>query len=110
MISLEEARAVAVGYVRNVSSEVGTECVLVDSATQDTSSAFVFYYNTKAFLDTGNSRHALAGNGPLIVTKADGQLHACGSAERIEHYLENLSRYGSLYPPNPQGCSDDKKR
>ena len=34
--------------------------------------AWVASYNTRVFVETGSARHALAGNGPIIIDKTTG--------------------------------------
>lgn len=40
--------------------------------TVETSSEFVFFYNTLTFLETRSAVHALAGNGPIAVDRLTG--------------------------------------
>ena len=46
--------------------------VLIDGdATIETDRSWVFFYNTREFLETRSARFALAGNAPIIVMKDD---------------------------------------
>jgi hypothetical protein len=47
----------------------------------------VLFYNTVAFLRTGELRDCLVGNGPLLVDKRSGALRQAGTAHPVEHYL-----------------------
>lgn len=47
------------------------DVVINDDATRETETCWVFFYNTRAYLETGSIRHALAGNAPIFVMKAD---------------------------------------
>lgn len=49
---------------------------------------WAFFWNTKEFLDSGDHRHALVGNAPIIVDRGDGQLYVTGTAHSWEHYLQ----------------------
>lgn len=42
---------------------------MVITGEHEYETAWVFSYNTKAYVETGKIRHALVGNGPLIVPK-----------------------------------------
>ena len=49
---------------------------------------WVFFWNTKEFTESGDHRHALVGNAPLIVDRNDGQLYVTGTAHRLGYYIE----------------------
>jgi hypothetical protein len=51
---------------------------------------WVFFYDSKRHVETGDFRDALAGNAPIVVTKSDGQVHVTGTAFPIEHYLKKF--------------------
>jgi hypothetical protein len=50
----------------------------------------VFFYNSERYVETEESEHALAGNAPIVVIKADGSVHTTGTAYSIEHYLRKF--------------------
>ncbi len=48
---------------------------------------WAFCYNTKRYVDTGDTLHAVAGNAPLIVDREEGQLYVTGTVLPLEHYI-----------------------
>lgn len=56
---------------------------------------WVFYFNSKKFLESGDASHALYGAGPVIVNKNDGTVNFCGTStppsESIAQYERGLS-------------------
>jgi hypothetical protein len=48
---------------------------------------WAFFWNTKEFVESGDHRHPLAGNAPMIVDRSDGRLYVTGTAHSWEHYL-----------------------
>ena len=44
---------------------------IVINKTLETDSCWVFFYNTRAYIETGSMSHALAGNAPVFVLKDD---------------------------------------
>jgi hypothetical protein len=86
----DEARALAFSYVRNRETEAGCDLVLLDSKTIEKSFGWVFFYDSKEHAETGDFRYALAGNAPLVVTRADGAIHETGTAMPLEKYLERF--------------------
>ena len=59
---------------------------------------WVFFYNSKRFLETRDDRHAIAGNGPFLIERETGRLFETGTARPLEYYIANYERTG-----NPHG-------
>lgn len=74
------------------------DLAIVDSLTIEEDFGWVFFYQSKKYLESGDSSDALVGNAPLIVSRVDGSLHQTGTVEPVEFYIENFKRFG-----NPQG-------
>ena len=69
--------------------------VLVEKSTIEKPFGWVFFYNAKRFVETGESRYRLAGNGPVIVNKHNGSVEFFGSAkppqEIVAEYEQKLA-------------------
>ena len=71
-----------------LASDAGSEdFVVVESSIIERPFGWIFFYNTREFLETDNFSSALAGNAPYIVNRFTGALVATGTAHPIEHYL-----------------------
>ena len=66
--------------------------VVVDSHTIEKPYVWVFFYNTKRFVETGEFSHTLAGNGPGIVNKYDGTVHFFGSSRPTKDWIAEYER------------------
>jgi hypothetical protein len=66
-ISFDEAKIIAEKTVRAIADAANDEFGVVDNETID--EGWLFYYNSKAFIESGNFRDALAGNGPIFVDR-----------------------------------------
>jgi hypothetical protein len=86
----DEARALALTYVDNMAIEAGLDLVLLDSETMERSFGWVFFYDSREHAETGDFHCALAGNAPIVVTRADGAVHVTGTALLLEEYLERF--------------------
>ncbi len=64
----------------------GRNAVMQD-ATLDLPYGWVFFYNSRAYLETGDDRSALIGNAPIIFNRVSGDLRVTGTAHPIEHYI-----------------------
>lgn len=94
MLSKDEARSVAERYIAELESVIGTELVLIDEATIERTFGWVFFYNSRSYVDTGNFSECLVGNAPVIITRENGEIHTTGTALPIESYLDNFERFG----------------
>ncbi len=70
------------------------EFVILDDLTREKPWGWVFFYNSKSFVETGDINDSLAGNAPYIVNKHTGELFVTGTAEEIEHYIEQYEKTG----------------
>ena len=77
------------GYVNpDVRLQILAEC------TEEYDFGWVFYYDSARFIETGDSREALAGNAPLIIDKESGELVVTGTAHDTAYYVDNYIKTG----------------
>jgi hypothetical protein len=86
MIDRSTAESIAVRYLAARAKE-GRPLVLQYEHTIERPFGWVFFYNTAEFVQTRNARHALFGNAPLIVDRADGSVHVTGTRDPIDSYI-----------------------
>jgi len=70
------------------------ELVILEDLTQEHDFGWVFFYNSKTYLESGDFRDTLAGNVPLIVDRKRGQIHITGTAHDIDFYIKNFKENG----------------
>ena len=63
------------------------ELAIIDNETIEKEYGWVFFYQTKDYLETGNIVDALVGNAPYIVNRFTGELIETGTANPIEDYI-----------------------
>lgn len=90
IMSVEEARKIVEQEV--MASKAN--CVIVENATQEYSCCFVFFYQSKKFIETGDVQASLVGNGPIFVSRESGRVFETGSAFPVEHYVEVFEACG----------------
>lgn len=88
MLTNDTARLRAMEYL--LRQHPDGDVAIVDAETMEKAYGWVFFYNSKRFLKTNNVSHAFAGNGPLVVKKADGSIHQLGSAFDVEKTLQRF--------------------
>ena len=86
---IDKAQAIDIAH-RRISSftETALPLVLLEEDTIEKPYGWIFFYQSKPYLETGNISFALAGNGPFLVKKADGMIKVFGSAYGTDYYLE----------------------
>lgn|SRR5258706_11945137 len=84
----EEARIRAAHHIREgILQPEGFTPVIVDEATCETTWGWLFFYTSAEYLTSGNVLHAIAGNSPIAVSRADGQIYETGTARPLEEYV-----------------------
>lgn len=89
----DDARKLAWDYIEPIQRGAGCEIAIVDNETKEYKFGWVFFYQSKLFLETGKIGYALAGNAPIVVTRKDGKVHSTGTALPIERYLAEFESY-----------------
>jgi hypothetical protein len=70
-------------------------CRLVIAHVAEYDFGWLFYYDSAAFVETGEISHALVGNAPYLVERDTGRILVTGTAYPMDHYLR-LYRSGDL--------------
>ena len=73
------------------------ELGLVEEAMIEGDFGWVFFYTTRAYLETQDDRHSLVGNAPILISRHDGSLHVTGTAYPIDFFIDNFRRTGKTH-------------
>jgi hypothetical protein len=69
--------------------------VVIDKNTIEKTFGWVFFYNSSKFVETGEPRYRLAGNGPVIVNKYNASVEFFGAGrpplELVAEYEQNFA-------------------
>ncbi len=90
MITFEEARSrvqVEISKPDPYSPDLVLE--IVDDATIEKEWGWVFFYDSAAHMRSGDIKDAIAGNAPVIVNRATGELIITGTAWPVDKYIED---------------------
>ena len=91
MIDRDSAKAMVWSYLdENFGRE--PELAIVDGEPSETTHAWIFFYNTREYLETGEFSAALAGNGPVLVNKVTGDIEAFGAATALDELFAEYER------------------
>lgn len=92
MTTIEQARNQVFELLDAMSTRLDIELALDEAATRVEPWCWVFFYNSRAYIETGAFSQALAGNAPIVVECATGRLHKLTTARPIDEQLEELRR------------------
>ena len=84
-----EARSVVIEQLKNL--DLPDVFVIIDDATEERESCFVFYWTLKSARDGGPP---LAGNAPFIVDRESGRAFITGTALPVSDYIVAFERFG----------------
>lgn len=90
MISYKDAQLIANSYIKDLERDVGEPLQAIN--TREEPFGWVFFYQTKDYIETGNFSSMLAGNSPFIVDRGDGSLHVLGTVHPVDFYINEYAR------------------
>jgi len=65
------------------------DIVLLPQLTMEFELGWVFFYQTREYVETGDMMQMMEGNDPLIINKFDGSLHVTGTGLPIEKHIRD---------------------
>lgn len=93
MLTKDEAKKIALASLDK--KRIPLELVILDDLTRPKPYGWIFFYNSKKFLETDDIMWALAGNGPAVVLH-DGEVHFLTTAYPIEEAIAMFERENKL--------------
>jgi hypothetical protein len=67
--------------------DAGVAGEFVITGSDEHEACWVFYYDSRRHLQTGDLRDAIGGNSPILIDRFDGSVHPTGTALPTEHYV-----------------------
>ena len=95
MIDRASAKSLALKHVQELYG-AEPEIAVVEGEPVETVHAWIFFYNAKRYLETGEFSHALAGNGPILVNKSTSAIEMFGTAVPFEILFADYDARQSL--------------
>jgi hypothetical protein len=90
ILSREAAEALVLEHVSGPEGR----CDIAITETMERPFGWVFCYNSKRYLETGDDRHCLLGNHPILVDRYRCTLHTTGLG-KLEDYIERYEKTGT---------------
>src|SRR5215472_7912682 len=94
-VDYQQAVQIAQDYLKSQSNQMETYggLALKFDATIVKPYGWVFFYNTRRFLETGEFLARLGGNAPILIEKATGTVYVTGTAHPLDYYLADYERF-----------------
>ena len=92
MISYPAARLTILEYL----DKMGIDVDLLEEETMHLDFGWVFFYQSREYLQSGNLSYALAGNAPIIIDRQTGQISETGTAYSVDYYIEKYEAKNGL--------------
>jgi hypothetical protein len=96
MLTNADCRSLAELHFAQISRQCAADLTLLPK-TFETALTLAYFYQATDYLTTGDASQALAGNGPILVSKLTGAVGRAGTALPIEEYIES-SRLKPRHP------------
>jgi Immunity protein 35 len=87
-----EAEEIVRVYLNSMERSGSIPLMVMNEETLEFDFGWVFFYNSKEYLETGNYSWMLAGNAPLIIDRTTGTLHITGTANSVEYYIDEYRK------------------
>jgi hypothetical protein len=91
-ISYEQALDIARRFIGDIDVEADDTMVVREDLTKELPFGWVFFYDAKRFVDTGDPKYVIRGNAPLIIDRADGSTRLTGTARPLNHYIQEFEK------------------
>ena len=92
MITKEEARNLVDAEILKDWRVENDVPIIIDEITIERDFGWVFFYDSRRYLETKEFGYMLVGNAPIIVNKFDATLHYTGTAYNIDYYIAEYER------------------
>jgi len=96
MITEAEAENIAYRFINKPDGLWPNKPEMIITQREETEEAYIFYWTSSKYLKTNNIEDMLAGNGPIVVLKKNGNHDGAGSAPPIDKRIkETITRLNS---------------
>ena len=92
MITKQQAQEAVAAELRTKCQIPSDSFVIIENLTVEKPFGWIFFYDSKKYLETGSIDHAIAGNGPVFVNKRDGTIEFCGSHKSLQEFISEYER------------------
>jgi hypothetical protein len=92
MNRIEAQKLVESELAKNQDPYNPTDYAVLEIETIEKEWGWVFFYQSKKYIETGELQYMLLGNAPYIVNRKTGELVSTGTAYPIEQYIKEYEQ------------------
>jgi len=93
-----QAREAAQLYLKSKYGLGEDDVVFLEELTRERPYGWVFFYESRRFIETGDIMHAFGGNGPLVADACRHRIFEVGTAAGLEAELARVEAEEGLAP------------
>jgi hypothetical protein len=93
MTTIKDAETIAGQHLADLGKKMGLPLQL--TKIQEEPFGWVFFYQSKEYIETENISSMLAGNAPFIVDRVAGKVQVLGTAHSADFYIKEYARLHS---------------
>lgn len=87
MLTQDQARELAQQALLKMEQRTGLNLAILDSETMERSWGWVFFWNSREYIQSRDSTKAVFGNSPFIIDRLTGKFAPSGTAHPIGTYI-----------------------
>ena len=89
MLTLQQAKTIAEDKLKSmpIIGDTG-RLTIVDSATIEKTYAWIFFYNSKRYIETDDMMYALGGNAPLFISRFNGHVSTFSTGLSVDDMID----------------------
>ena len=99
MISRQQAEDLVLALLQDIGRHVPGGVALMHEYTIEKPYGWVFFFNSKRFLETRDPLDGLGGNSPILVESATGRATDLGTARSVEQSLRRFEAENGISSP-----------
>lgn len=97
MIDFELANNIALNYLKDMELNVNLPLEIME--VREEAFGWVFFYQSREYVMSGDFGCMLAGNSPFIVDRETAGVHVLGTAHSAEFYIKEYAARCCEFPP-----------
>jgi hypothetical protein len=97
MITFQEARQIAEAEINRQHTFGDDSLIIIDDQTIEKDYAWIFSYTSKKYWETNDINYTIGGNGPLFISKLDGQISNYRTGLSIEEMIDEFEEENKIW-------------
>ena len=92
MYNLEQAKKLTIEFINEDYEALDDELILIEKNTIFKCYGWIFFYDSKKFLDTRIEGFRIIGNSPVLFEKESGHIEELGTALPVGDYIDQYEQ------------------